>query len=120
MLQRLYPKPLLLQAVLRGMSFGLSIKEPFLVINGGVLAWNTYLPIMHQHRYAELLKMLEPAVDMLLQVSDGAGQVWERGRVPKGLIVESEYQLVAVGKVSPTVNAQQANTGDCMYCVHVC
>lgn len=60
---------LLLQAILRGMRSGLVIKEPWVVLHGAVLAWNTYLPVMHQHRYVDLGRMLEPVTNMLLQVT---------------------------------------------------
>jgi hypothetical protein len=62
---------LFLQAVLRGMKFGLSIKVDWLVINGAAMLWNTYLRVMHQHRYAELLKALEASVELLLQLEPG-------------------------------------------------
>eukprot|EP00955_Chlamydomonas_euryale_P083507 363865-Chlamydomonas_euryale.AAC.27 len=66
------PQALFLSAVLRGIRAGISIGEPWLAVNGCVLLWNTYLSIMHQHRYAELLQALEPTVDLLLQLPEGA------------------------------------------------
>ncbi|MEW5301509.1 MAG: hypothetical protein WDW36_004367 [Sanguina aurantia] len=65
----------LIAAILRGMRAGLAISEPWLVVNGAVLTWNSYLPVMQQYRYAELSPVLTPVVDLLLRLdipsSDG-------------------------------------------------
>ena len=56
------------QGLLQGMQLGCTLAEAWLVSNGAIIAWNTYLPILHQQRYAELAGVLLPLLQNLLKV----------------------------------------------------
>lgn len=57
-----------LQAVLTGMQLALTVHEPWLVMNGAIILWNAYLPLLQQQRHAELSSVLGPVLDMVLQL----------------------------------------------------
>lgn len=52
---------LLCAAVVRGMTLGVAAKEPWVVQNGAILAWNAFLPLLQNSRSVGLHFWVENA-----------------------------------------------------------
>eukprot|EP00899_Mesostigma_viride_P016074 jgi/Mesvir1/24468/Mv21832-RA.1 len=64
----------LCQHALRGVRLGRALEEPWLVINGTVLLWNAYLPVMQEGRFDDVMPVLEALwCELGAWVNEGGG-----------------------------------------------
>ena len=59
------------ERLLLGMRKGLELKDPVVVQNAAVYAWNYFLPVLDAMEFADLLPLLEQLFDGLLEVARG-------------------------------------------------
>jgi|AntRauMFilla1563_2_1112583.scaffolds.fasta_scaffold159384_1 hypothetical protein len=52
------------------MTLAHSIGETWLVMNAAISAWNLFLPLTKEARYAELQPLLDPVFDNLIKLED--------------------------------------------------